>query len=263
MDFGRKPLIGMVHLKPLPGSYLYGDDLGTVIESALRDARTLEKAGFDAIMVENFGDVPFPKYVDKTTVASFTAVAKAIRDEVSVPVGINVLRNDGIAAYSIAYAIKADFIRVNVLSGVVYTDQGIIEGIAHELARLRKLLPSGIRVFADVHVKHAVHFFDFEDAIRDTVERGLADAIVVSGKATGKPVDLKKLALAKKISPVPVVVGSGTTYENLPQLWNHADGFIVGTWIKRDGIVENEVSPERARKLVELAKNLRSRKSLT
>ena len=258
MDFERKPLIGMVHLKPLPGSYLYDGDFEAVIEAAIRDARTLENAGFDAIMVENFGDVPFPKYVDKTTVAAFTAVAKAVCDEVSVPLGINVLRNDGIAAYSIAYAVRADFIRVNVLSGVAYTDQGVIEGIAHELAMLRRLLPSKIKVFADVHVKHAVHFSDFEDAVRDTVERGLADAIVVSGKATGKPVDIEKLALAKRISPVPVLVGSGTTYDNLPELWKHADGFIVGTWIKRDGKVENEVSLERARKLVELAKELRA-----
>jgi len=257
MNFDRKQLIGMVHLKPLPGSYLYDGDLEEVIELALRDARTLEEAGFDAIMIENFGDVPFPKTVDKVTVASFTAVAKVVRDEVSVPVGINVLRNDGVAAYSIAYAIKADFIRVNVLSGVAYTDQGIIEGIAHELARLRKLLPSGIKVLADVHVKHAVHFFDFEDAVRDTAERGLADAIVVSGKATGKPVDLKKLALAKRISPVPVVVGSGTTYNNLPELWRYADAFIVGTWLKREGKVENEVSLERAKKLVELAEKMR------
>ena len=257
MDFERKPLIGMVHLKPLPGSYLYDGDFEAVIERAIDDARTLEKAGFDAIMVENFGDVPFPKYVDKTTVAAFTAVAKAIRDEVSVPLGINVLRNDGIAAYSIAYVVRADFIRVNVLSGVAYTDQGVIEGIAHGLARLRRRLPSKIRVLADVHVKHAVHFFDFEDAIRDTVERGLADAVVVSGRATGSPVDVEKLALAKKISPVPVVVGSGTGYDNLPELWEHADGFIVGTWIKRGGRVENEVSLERARKLVELANKLR------
>lgn len=262
MDFNKKPLIGMVHLKPLPGSYLYGGDFDEVIESAVKDAKTLEEAGFDAIMVENFGDVPFPKYVDKTTVAAFTAVAKAVRDEVSVPLGINVLRNDGVAAYSIAYAVKADFIRVNVLSGVVYTDQGVIEGIAHELARLRKLLSSKIKVFADVHVKHAVHFFEFEDAIRDTVERGLADAVVVSGKATGKPVDIEKLATAKRVSPVPVLVGSGTSYDNLPKLWEYADGFIIGTWIKRNGKVENEVSLERARKLVGLAKKMRKSSEL-
>ncbi len=258
-EFERKPLIGMVHLRPLPGSYLYDGNLDGVIESALRDAKTLEEAGFDAIMVENFGDVPFPKYVDKTTVAAFTVVAKEVRDGVNLPVGINVLRNDGIAAYSIAYALKADFVRVNVLSGVAYTDQGIIEGIAHELAKLRKLLPGRIKVFADVHVKHAVHFFDFEGAMRDTVERGLADAIVVSGKATGKPVDMEKLALAKRISPVPVIVGSGTGYDNFPELWKYADAFIVGTWIKRDGKVENEVSLERAKKLVDLAKKLREK----
>ncbi|WP_297417973.1 BtpA/SgcQ family protein [Thermococcus sp.] len=257
MNFEKKLLIGMIHLKPLPGSYLYDGDLDGIVEAALKDAKTLEKAGFDAVMVENFGDVPFPKYADKITVAAFTAVAKAVRDETSLPLGINVLRNDGIAAYSIAYAVKADFMRVNVLSGVAYTDQGIIEGIAHELARLRKLLPSRVQVFADVHVKHAVHFGDFEDSLRDTVERGLADAVVISGKSTGKPVDVGKLALAKRISPVPVIVGSGTTYDNLLELWKHADGFIVGTWIKRDGRVEHEVSLERARKLVELAKNLR------
>jgi hypothetical protein len=256
-EFERKPLIGMVHLKPLPGSYLYDGDLDSIVESAVKDARTLEEAGFDAVMVENFGDVPFPKYADKTTVAAFTAVAKAVRDEITLPIGINVLRNDGMAAYSIAYAVKADFIRVNVLSGLAYTDQGLIEGVAHELARLRKLLPSRINVFADVHVKHAVHFFDFEDAVRDTVERGLADAIVVSGKATGKPVDFEKLAMAKRISPVPVLVGSGTSYDNLPELWKYADGFIVGTWLKRGGMVENEVSLERARELVELANELR------
>ncbi|MDI3475819.1 MAG: uncharacterized protein PWQ95_1547 [Thermococcaceae archaeon] len=257
MNFEKKPLIGMVHLKPLPGSYLYDGNFEKVMEAALRDAKTLEEAGFDAVMVENFGDVPFPKYADKATVASLAVVAKAIRDEVSLPLGINVLRNDGIAAYSIAYAVKADFIRVNVLSGAAYTDQGIIEGIAHELAMLRKRLPSKIKVFADVHVKHAVHFSDFEDALLDTVERGLADAVVVNGKATGKPVDVEKLALAKKISPVPVIVGSGTSYDTLPLLWPHADSFIVGTWIKREGMVENEISLERARKLVELANKLR------
>ncbi|NJD98438.1 BtpA/SgcQ family protein [Thermococcus sp. LS1] len=260
MDFEKKLLIGMVHLKPLPGSYLYDGDFDSIIERAIADARTIEKAGFDAIMVENFGDVPFPKYVDKTTVASLAVVARAIREEVSIPLGINVLRNDGVAAYSIAYAVKADFIRVNVLSGVAYTDQGIIEGIAHELARLRKLLPSKIKVFADVHVKHAVHFGDFEDSIRDTVERGLADAVVISGRTTGSPVDLERLRLAKKISPVPVIVGSGTSYDNLPMLWNYADGFIVGTWIKRCGKVKNEVDPERAERLVRLAKELRERR---
>ncbi|ALM75616.1 BtpA/SgcQ family protein [Thermococcus barophilus] len=257
MNFEQKVLIGMVHLKPLPGSYLYDGDFDRVIEHAVNEAKKLEKAGFDAIMVENFNDVPFPKTVEPITVAAMSIIAKAVRDEISLPIGINVLRNDAIAAYSIAYAVKADFIRVNVLSGVAYTDQGIIEGIAHELAKLRKLLPSRIKVFADVHVKHAYHFGDFEDALRDTVERGLADAVIISGKATGMEVDVEKLKKAKKISPVPVIVGSGTTYDNLPKLWKYADGFIVGTWIKKDGKTKNNIDFERAKNLIELAKNLR------
>ncbi|AHF80807.1 BtpA/SgcQ family protein [Thermococcus paralvinellae] len=258
MNFERKVLIGMVHLKPLPGSYLYDGNTDEIVEHAIDEAKKLEKAGFDAVMVENFGDVPFPKTVEKITVAAMSVIAKAIREEVSLPLGINVLRNDGIAAYSIAYAVKADFIRVNVLSGVAYTDQGIIEGIAYELTKLRKLLPSKIKVFADVHVKHAYHFGEFEDALRDTVERGLADAVIISGRATGSEVDLEKLKKAKEISPVPVIVGSGTTYDNLPKLWKYADGFIVGTWIKKDGKTKNDIDLRRAKKLVELANELRN-----
>lgn len=258
MDFERKILIGMVHLKPLPGSYLYGGNLDEIIEHAIGEAKKLEEAGFDAVMVENFGDVPYPKTVGKITVAAMSVVAKAIREETSLPLGINVLRNDGIAAYSIAYAVKADFIRVNVLSGVAYTDQGVIEGIAHELAKLRRLLPSSIQVFADVHVKHAYHLGEFEDALRDTVERGLADAVIISGRATGCEVDLERLKKAKEICLVPIIVGSGTTYDNLPKLWKYAHGFIVGTWIKRDGETKNNIDPKRARKIVELVKNLRA-----
>lgn len=108
MNFERKVLIGMVHLKPLPGSYLYDGNFDEVVEHAIDEAKKLEKAGFDAIMVENFRDVPFPKTVEKITVAAMSVIAKAIREEVSLPLGINVLRNDGIAAYSIAYAVKAD-----------------------------------------------------------------------------------------------------------------------------------------------------------
>ncbi len=257
MNFERKLLIGMVHLKPLPGSYLYEKNFDEVIDHAVSEAKKLEKTGFDAVMVENFNDVPFPKTVEKITVAAMSVIAKAIREEISLPLGINVLRNDGIAAYSIAYAVKADFIRVNVLSGVAYTDQGIIEGIAHELAKLRKALPSKIKVFADVHVKHAYHFGDFEEALNDTIERGLADAVIISGKRTGGEVDLEKLKKAKELSNVPVLVGSGTSYDNLPKLWKYADGFIVGTWIKKEGKTKNDIDVERAKHLVELAEELR------
>lgn len=259
MNFEQKVLIGMVHLKPLPGSYLYDGNFEEIAEHAISEAKKLEKAGFDAIMIENFNDMPFSKTVEPITVASMSIIAKAIKDEISLPLGINVLRNDAVAAYSIAYAVGAEFIRVNVLSGVAYTDQGIIEGVGNELAKLRKLLPSKIKVFADVHVKHAYHFGDFEEALIDTIERGLADGVIISGKRTGSEVDLEKLKKAKELSKVPVLVGSGTTYDNLPKLWKYADGFIIGTWIKKEGRVENEIDSRRAKKLTELANKLRKK----
>ena len=134
----------MIHLKPLPGSYKYNNNFDSIVDFAIKEAKKLEEANFDAIMIENFGDAPFKKEADKITIASMAVIAKAIKEEVSLPLGINVLRNDAIGAYSIAYVVKADFIRVNVLSGVAFTDQGIIEGKAHELAKLKKLLPSKI-----------------------------------------------------------------------------------------------------------------------
>ena len=258
MNFEEKVLIGMVHLKPLPGSYLYEENFDVVLEHAIREAKKLEQAGFDAIMIENFNDIPFLKTVEPITIAAMSVISKSVKDVISLPLGINVLRNDAIAAYSVAYTVKADFIRVNVLTGVAYTDQGIIEGIAPQLARLRKLLPSKIKVFADVHVKHAHHFGDFEEALSDAIERGLADAVIISGKRTGNEVDLKKLKRAKELSNVPVLVGSGTTYENLPELWKYADGFIVGTWIKKEGKTNNDIDPERAKKLVNLAEKLKA-----
>ncbi|WP_064496728.1 BtpA/SgcQ family protein [Methanocaldococcus jannaschii] len=255
--FKKKPLIGMVHLKPLPGSYHYNDNFDDIVDFAIKEAKKLEEAGFDAVMIENFGDAPFKKEADKITIASMAVIAKAIKEEVSLPLGINILRNDAIGAYSIAYVVKADFIRVNVLSGVAFTDQGIIEGKAYELAKLKKLLPSKIKVFADVHVKHAYHFIDFESSLLDTVERGLADAVIISGKRTGKEVDIEKLKLAKELVDVPVIVGSGTNYNNLRILWSYADGFIIGTWIKKDGKANNEIDIDRAKKIVNLANKLK------
>jgi len=257
LDFKNKLLIGVVHLKPLPGSYLYDGNFDEVVEHAIIEAKKIEDGGFDALIIENFNDMPFSKESEKITTSAMTVIGMEVKKEVSIPVGVNVLRNDALSAYSIAYAIKGDFIRVNVLTGVAFTDQGIIEGIANELFKLKKRVPSNIKIFADVHVKHATHFNEFEEAILDTVERGLADAIIVSGKRTGSEADLEKVKKAKKLSPVPVLIGSGTNLDNLKNLWDYVDGFIIGTFLKKDGNVKNDIDIERVKKIANLANNLR------
>lgn len=252
----RHPVIGMVHLPPLPGSPGYAGDLSGLIAAAVGDARALADGGIDGIMIENFGDVPFFKgRVPAETVASITRAAAAVRDAVDLPLGINVLRNDGLSALGIAVAVGASFIRVNVLAGAAVTDQGVIEGQAAELARLRKLLAAqGVRVFADVRVKHAAPLAQrpIEDEVEELLERGGADAVIASGSGTGKPTDLEHLAQVKRAAGGSAVfVGSGAGVESAEQLLRVADGLIVGTALKEGGRVDRPVDPARVRALMQ------------
>jgi membrane complex biogenesis BtpA family protein len=245
-------LIGVVHLAGLPGSPR-AVPLSECIERAVADARALERGGVDAIIVENFNDVPFrPGAVDAHTVAAMTVATLAIRSSVSCELGVNVLRNDAAAALGIALACDASFIRVNVHTGAMLTDQGIIDGRADETLRLRKLLGAErIRVFADVLVKHAVPLgpVALEDAVNDAVERGMADAIIITGTATGNAARTEDVQRAVEVADVPVYVGSGVTADNLPRFVPPATGVIVGSWLKHDGAVENLVDERRVERV--------------
>lgn len=247
-------LIGMVHLAALPGSPGFSGDLDAVISAAVSDATTLAEAGFDAIGVENFGDVPFfPDDVPKVTVTTMTAAVHAIRTATPLPLMVNVLRNDGLGALAVAAATGAEMIRVNVLSGSMWTDQGIIQGRAAQIARLRGEIAPATSVLADVFVKHATPppGLTIEDAARDTFERGGAHALVVSGAATGAPVDAALLARVRKAVPAaPLLIGSGVTPANAAELLAGADGAIVGSSIKVDGLAANPIDPARAAALV-------------
>ena len=258
---GSRTLVGMVHLAPLPGSPDSRLSLTGVIEAACRDARTLTDAGFDAILVENFGDSPFRStHVDPHTVACMTAVVRAVRQSVSLPIGVNVLRNDAEAALAIAAVCEAQFIRVNVLIGVYATDQGMIEGRADELLRYRRRIGSDVAIWADVHVKHALPLSSssIAQAAEETAYRGKADALVVSGIGTGKPTDLNDLQQVRMaVADRPLVVGSGATCANVAALFETADAIIVGTAIKHDGITTAAVDSARARELVTAARAAR------
>jgi len=228
-------LIGMVHLDALPGAPDFCGDMAQVVAHAAEDARALAEAGFDGVMVENFYDAPFYKDgLAPETVAGLTlgalAVAEAAPDLV---LGINALRNDALAALGVAAAVGAQFIRVNVLTGAMITDQGLIEGCAAELVRRRATLGLSIAIFADVAVKHAAPLgpFDLVQSARDMVYRGKADALVVSGTGTGEPTPRGRLETVRAAVPgVPVLVGSGVQAHTVDPL--AADGFIVGTALK-------------------------------
>ncbi len=251
-----KPVIGMLHLAPLPGSPRGGSDLKEVSAQLLADAEVLVRGGCHGLMMENFGDAPFfPGTVPAHVVAAMAVLASEVRRRYPLPLGINVLRNDGLSALGIAAAVQADFIRVNVLTGARVTDQGVIQGIAHDLLRERhRLGADAIRVFADVDVKHSAALAPrpLADEVEDTFGRGLADAIVVSGSGTGAGVDLAKLKVARQAAKTrPILIGSGVTAESLSDLWPLADAFIVGTALKKGGISTGPVELARVKRLTE------------
>jgi membrane complex biogenesis BtpA family protein len=245
----KKLLIGVVHLRPLPGSPRYGGDFAAINRAAAQDAEAYQRGGAHAVFVENFGDVPFTRgQVRPETVAAMAVIGSSIRAAINLPMGFNVLRNDAAAALALCVACGGDFIRVNVLTGAMLTDQGLIEGQAFETMRLRSQLCPQVEVFADVHVKHAVPLGDWtiEDSARDTVERGLADGLIVSGSGTGLAADQSDVQRVRLACPEsPLLLGSGVSLKNISTFLPLADGFIVGSSLKRDGKLMNPVDSRR------------------
>jgi len=257
--FPKQPIIGTIHLHALPGAPEYVDDLDSTIAAALSDAHAYQNGGCDALIVENFFDAPFFKdQVGAETVAAMARIATLIRQQSRLPLGINVLRNDGLSALAIATACACQFIRVNVLSWAMLTDQGVIEGKSAQILRYRSQLHSPVLILADCLVKHAVPLApqDMEFVAMDTWERGGADALIVSGVATGHATDAEEVRKARKGAPdAPILIGSGTTEANVSALLKVADGAIVGTSFKVDGLITNPVDPARVARLVKLAKS--------
>ncbi len=238
------PLIGVIHVPPLPGSPRYRGDWQDLLSRVDRDVEAYREGGIDALMVENFGDAPFhPDRVTPLTVASLTRVALEVSGRFARPFGINVLRNDGESALAIAAATGASFIRVNVLVGAMVTDQGIVQGRAHDLLRQRATQAPSVQIWADVGVKHATPMgvLDLEVTAADTVGRALADAVIVSGVATGHPVAAADLAAVKRgAGEAPVLFGSGFSPDQLDLGMQLASGAIVASHVKQDGQVDRE-----------------------
>ncbi len=255
---GKKPIIGMLHVPALPGSPRNRLNLDAIHDWVMQDARALADSGVDALMLENFGDVPFyPDRVPAHTLAFLTVIAREVRRGAALPLGINVLRNDGEGAIAIAAAVGAEFVRVNVFTGARLTDQGLIQGAAHQLLRYRHSLGAAVKVLADVNVKHSAPLAprDLAEEVEETIGRGCADGIIVTGAATGKQtplVDLRRAVAAAQGTPV--LAGSGADAQTIGAVLAIADGVIVGTACKRDGVTVNPVDPEAVRRIVTAAR---------
>ena len=259
----EKPVIGMVHLWPLPGSPGYaGHDMDAILSHAQRDVETLLEGGVDGLIVENMWDLPYHVGAD-VRIEAVTAQAVAahrIREMADVPVGVNVIHNGWQAELAIAIAASLDFMRVCILTGARLWDTGDLDqGCAADLLRRRQELGAGkVKLFADVDKKHSVPFpgLDLETHIEWTEFYG-ADALIVSGRMTGDAPQLDKVRRAREAATRPILMGSGTTADNIADFLQYADGAIVGTSLKVDGIGESPVDLQRVRSYMEKVRAVR------
>jgi membrane complex biogenesis BtpA family protein len=228
--------------------------MAELLERAVADAHALAEGGCHALIIENYGDSPFfGERVPPETVAAMAVAVDALRRALpAVPLGVNVLRNDARAALALCASSGASFLRVNIHTGAAVTDQGILHGRAAETLRERARLAPGVAILADVHVKHATPLGDqpIGEAAREALDRGLADAVIVTGRATGEPprrADLE--AVREAIGPRTLLVGSGASEEEIEGWLEIADGAIVGSAFEQDGRAGQSVEIERVRRL--------------
>jgi len=260
--FKRKcSLIGCVHVSPLPGSADYGGSIDEIIHQALKDATAYKDNGMDAVILENMHDVPYLKgYVEPETTAAMTAVAQAVRREIGLPMGVQLLAGANIEALSVAIAASLDFIRVEGFVFAHVGDEGIHDSCAAKLIRRRAALKAfGVKIFADIKKKHSAHAITSDIDLVETAHAAeffRADGVIVTGLSTGIAADEQEVRAVRAAVKMPVLVGSGVTAENIASFLPFADALIVGSSLKHEGKWSNQVDPARVCNLAAAADRL-------
>ncbi len=250
------PLIGMVHLRALPGSPSHSLPPAEIVTVAVAEARLLSEAGFDALIVENMHDRPYLANAGcADTVATFAVAVAAVTAAVRIPVGVQVLSGATSAALAIAHAAGGSFIRAEGFVFASVADEGLLaEACAGPLLRERRRIGAeGVRIMADIRKKHSSHAItaDLDGAAwARAAEFFGADGVIVTGSETGAAVDMRELAAVRAATGLPVLVGSGATPQSAAALLEHADALIVGSALKRDGLWSNDIDPARAEAMV-------------
>ncbi len=262
-----KPVIGMVHLKPLPGTPGYDQRLGMswIIEHAAAEAERLAEGGIDGIQIENQFDKPFckPDDIGPEIVAAITAASSAVRKAVNIPIGINVHLNGIRQALAIANAVGAEWIRAFELANAYISNSGIIEAAAPEALRYRRMLNAeNIRIFGDFHVKHGSHFIISDRTLEEQaedIETSGGSAVILTSTATGKAPSVEDAQLVRNATSLPILIGSGFSSVNAGELLEYVDGAIVGSSLKVDGKIKEDTDPERVKELMTVVNSIRNR----
>lgn len=257
--FGSVPrvIVGVIHSKPLPGSPRYsGTPLDEVYQFAVDEALRYERGGVHGLIVENAWDLPFdkPDEIGLETAATMSVLAARVRETVRLPLGVNILANGVMCAVAIAKAVDAPFVRANQWVNAYIANEGFVEGAAPRATRYRSWLHAhDVAVFADVHVKHGSHAIVGDRSLAEQVRDAEffdADVLIATGQRTGNATKIDELAAVKQAAHLPVLIGSGLSAANARELLSMADGAIVASSVKKDGLWWNPVSVERVKNLM-------------
>ncbi len=253
LAIGQKFVIGMVHCLPLPGTVHYDGNREKIFAQAVQDAKTLEAAGVDAVIVENMGDDPFGVTLDTAQVVALAIATEKVREAVQIPVGVDAAFCDYEASLSIAHTTGAQFVRIPVLVDTVEFYGGIMKPCARACMTYRKLLGAeDVMILADIQVKHTnmlLPHVTIEQSAKNAVACG-ADAIIVTGSAIGVETPLQMIERVKKAVKLPVIAGSGVNAENIDAQLNIADGAIIGSSLKEGGVLSNPISGALVREVL-------------
>jgi membrane complex biogenesis BtpA family protein len=264
--FGRpKPVIGVIHLRALPGAPRYdGTPVREIYAAAAADARTLTDGGIDGIIIENASDLPFsrPEDIGPETVAALTAACLEVQSAVATPIGITCVANAVIPALAVAKAVGARWVRANQWVNAYVANEGFMNGPAPRALRYRAAIGAqDVRIFADVHVKFGAHAITADRSVAEQAtdaEWFDADVLIATGARTGSPTQVGEVTQVRAGTNLPVIIGSGLDPEQVPTLFAVADGAIIGQWLKHDGRWWNPVDPARLARFMTAVEKMRA-----
>lgn len=242
----------MVHVDALPGTPLNKLSVSEIAEKAVNEAKTYEKHGVDAIMLENMHDTPYlNKKVGPEIVSAMTAIGSRLKQEINLPLGIQILAGANKEALAVAKACDFDFIRAEGFVFAHVADEGWMDSCAGELLRYRKYIGAeNVKILTDIKKKHSSHALTADVSLEETVKAAeffLSDGAIITGNSTGEAAEPADLAGLKSNTNLPIIIGSGITEQNISSYWNQADAFIIGSYFKVDGYWKNTVDPARVK----------------
>jgi membrane complex biogenesis BtpA family protein len=257
-----KPVVGVIHVGALPGTPRNTQTVSELVNAATREAKVYRECGVDALYIENMHDVPYLRAeVGPEIVAAMTAIGSAVKNESGLPVGIQILAGANFEAMAVAHAADLDFIRAEGYAYAHVADEGLIQASAAKLLRYRRMIgATRVQVWADVKKKHSAHAITADVSLgitAETVEFMGADCVIVTGNVTGEAPKVGDVQEAKSHCHLPVILGSGINAQNINEFYRKADGFIVGSSFKVDGLWSHTIDPSRVTTFMDIVNKLR------